>query len=150
MLQFTEIEHLSPNEFSKCRRREWVILDPALLSSHEDGSQECSILCRWQNPPNDVFQNQSQYNVFLKLLLVLSFWVLWPNREQESLISSSIGSPCKSQGCSSSNSSQLELLISVLELGVWATTSLSSPECMEKEMAHRETSCSLDLIHTSP
>lgn len=64
MLQFTEIEHLSPNEFSKCRAKEQVILDPALLSSHEDGSQEYSILCRWQNPPNDAFQNQSQKNVF--------------------------------------------------------------------------------------
>lgn len=121
MLQFTEIEHLSPNEFSKCRARERVILDPALLSSQGYGSQEYSILCRRQKPPSDIFQNYSQNNFFLKLLLVLCFSVLCPNEEQESLISSAVGSPCKPQGCSSSSSSQVKLLISMLELGAWAT-----------------------------
>lgn len=121
MLQFTEIEHLSPNEFSKCRARERVILDPALLSSRGDGSQEYPILCRWQKPPNDLFQNHSQNNLFLKLLLGLCFWVLCPNEEPESLSSSAIGTPCKPHEYSSSSSSLLELLISVLELGVWAT-----------------------------
>lgn len=121
MLQFTEIEHLSPNEFLKCRAKERVILDPALLSSQGDGSQEYSVLGRWQKPPSDICQIHSQNNLFLKLLLLLGFWVLCRNKEQESLISSAIGSPCKPQGCGSSSSSRLELPVSVLELGVWAT-----------------------------
>lgn len=86
MLQFIEIEHLPPSEFSQCRARDEVISDPALLSSQGESSQEYLILCGWKKLPNDMFQNHSQNNSFLKLLLVLCFWRLCPNKEQESFI----------------------------------------------------------------
>lgn len=55
MLQFIEIEHLPPSEFSQCSARDEVISDPALLSSQGESSQEYLILCRWQKLPNDIF-----------------------------------------------------------------------------------------------
>lgn len=53
MLQFTETEHLSPSEFSKCKAKEQTILDPARLSglSQGDNHQEYSMPCRWQKHP---------------------------------------------------------------------------------------------------
>lgn len=56
MLQFTETEHLSRNEFSKCRAKEQIILNPAQLSSQGDNRQESSILCRWQKHPTIYFK----------------------------------------------------------------------------------------------
>lgn len=56
MLQFTETEHLSPNEFSKCRAKEQIILDPALLGSQGDNHQEYLTLCRWQKYPTIYFK----------------------------------------------------------------------------------------------
>lgn len=56
MLQFPETEHLSPNEFSKCRAKEQIILDPALLALQGDNRQECPIQCRWQDHPTIYFK----------------------------------------------------------------------------------------------
>lgn len=97
--------------------------------------------------PNNLFQNESQNSFFWKILLVSCFWVFYPNEEPENLVSSATGSHCEPQGCSNSSSSQFKLLISELELGVWATLSLNSPELMEKKEGHSEEPCNLDLSH---
>lgn len=85
-------------------------------------------------PPNHLFQNHSQNSFFWKLLLVSCFWVFYPNKEPDNLVSSGTGSHCEPQWCSNSNNFQFKLLISQLELGVWATLPLNSLEFVEKEV----------------
>lgn len=99
-------------------------------------------------PPNNLFQNHSQNSFFWKLLLVSGFWVFYPNKEPENLVSSATGSHCEPQRCNNISSSQFKLLIPELELAVWATPSLNN-----LHGGHRKrggtwwSTCNLDLSH---
>lgn len=108
MLQFTEIEHLPPNEFPKCRAREEVGMQPCFWAASR---QQYCILCRRTYfRITEPFLSQNSVSV-VPLGLPPQ-----PRAAEPSV--SSPGSPCTTQRHSSST--WLTLPVSVPELGAWA------------------------------